>query len=86
MWADWWAAMVWWRGLGMGVPVVMLVTQARAHSKLSRGDATSWDRDTGQVVLHRSMSGGRAALAVLSGIVLFAIYAFLNAYSQMSAY
>ena len=80
------ALMVWWRGLGLGLPLVMLFTQVHAHSKLSSDGATTWDRDTGQVVLHRSMSGGRAALAVLSGIVLFAIYAFLNAYSQMSAY
>lgn len=80
------ALMVWWRGLGMGVPLVMLITQARAHSRLSRGEAASWDRDTGQIVLHRSMSAGRAALALLTGIALLAIYGFLNAYNQMSAY
>ena len=75
------AAMVWWRGLGMGIPIVALITQARAHSKLTSVGQTSWDRDTDQMILHRPATSGRVALAVGVGIVLLAIYSFLSAYS-----
>ena len=74
------AAMGGCRGLGMGIPIVALITQARAHSKLTSAGQTSWDRDTEQMILHRPATGMRAALAVGVGIVLLLICSLLNAY------
>jgi uncharacterized RDD family membrane protein YckC len=71
-------ALVWWRGLGLGLPVVSLVTQIVAYSNLSREGRTSWDRDTGQVVVHRRMTIGRAVLALAAGVALFAILVAAN--------
>jgi uncharacterized RDD family membrane protein YckC len=65
--------LVWWRGLGLNLPVVSLITMVVAHSTLTREGETSWDRDTGLVVSHRRMSIGRALLAVVTGALLFAV-------------
>src|SRR5437867_12227976 len=39
--------MVWWRGLGAGVPVVVLITGILAYQALSSQGSTTWDRDGG---------------------------------------
>lgn len=66
-------ALVWWRGLGLNLPLVSLVTMIAAHLNLTNEGETSWDRDTGLVVSHRRMSIGRAALALVTGVLLFAV-------------
>jgi uncharacterized RDD family membrane protein YckC len=40
-------------GLGLGLPLISLVTMSNAYSTLEERDATSWDEDQENVVLHR---------------------------------
>lgn len=60
---------VWLRGLGMGIPVVALVTQINAYKKLTSEGITSWDRDCGYSVTHGRIGPVRIAAAVLLMIV-----------------
>lgn len=61
---------VWLRGMGMGLPLVSLVTLIIAHGKLKRGGVTTWDADGGFEVVHRPVGVGRA-LAAIAFFVVF---------------
>src|SRR5262249_42232269 len=37
--------LVWMRGLGLGIPLVSLITLIHAHTSLSENGQSSWDRD-----------------------------------------
>lgn len=64
---------VWLRGMGMGLPLVSLVTLIIAHGRLKRGGSTSWDADGGFEVVHRPVGIGRT----LAAIVFFALFFML---------
>jgi hypothetical protein len=61
---------VWWRGLGIGFPIVHLITMIIAYSKLSRNRRTSWDADEGIIVQHGSVG----PLRVLFAIAFFTVF------------
>lgn len=56
---------VWWRGLGAGLPLVSLFTLLRAHGRLKRHGASSWDIDGGWRVEHGRVGPWRALAALL---------------------
>jgi len=56
---------VWWRGLGLGLPVISLITQVAAYSKLKKEGITPWDRACGLVVSHKRIGFPRALLIIL---------------------
>jgi len=60
------AVQVWFRGLGIGIPFVVLVTQIFAYRNLRDKGQTSWDRDGGWTVSHGTLSGGRWLLIIAS--------------------
>lgn len=56
---------VWLRGLGLGIPVVSLVTQVTSCSRLTTRGCTVWDESGGYVVSHRKIGIWRVALILL---------------------
>lgn len=61
---------VWWRALGLNVPLVSLVTTFVAYDKLVRNGATSWDVDEGFKITHERIGWLRISCA----LVLFVFY------------
>ena len=56
---------VWFRGIGLGLPFVWLITASLAHSRLKKTGLTSWDKDYGFTVeaypigvIHRTVAAG----------------------------
>jgi len=70
------SASVWLRGLGMGLPIISLITLAVAHKKLLRDGITVWDREGGFVVSHEKIGAVRTTVALLfmAAIILALIY------------
>ncbi len=68
---------VWWRGLGIGFPLVTLVTLPTAYGNLKKDGITSWDKDEGFTVVHDRIGILRVAFAVVffTGVLLIAVMA-----------
>jgi uncharacterized RDD family membrane protein YckC len=64
---------LWWRGLGMGLPVVSLVTAAYAYRQLQARGETSWDRDGGWVVEHGAVGLLRILATIAVVLAAFAM-------------
>jgi hypothetical protein len=65
------SALVWWRGLGAGLPLITLITMIVGYNTLKRERRASWDADAGFIVQHRPLTVGGIAgyLAIMAGIV-----------------
>jgi hypothetical protein len=68
---------VWFRGFGMGIPLVSLFTLIIAHGKLTKTGVTSWDRDRGLQVTHSYIGPWRIIVAVLL-FLIFAVFVALG--------
>ena len=64
---------VWWRGLGIGLPIISLVTLIIARSDLKESGSTTWDKDTGFVVVHERIGFLRAAVVVVAFCLFIAL-------------
>lgn len=64
---------VWFRGLGMGLPIVSLITQIVAYRNLVQNGETTWDADGELVVSHEPVGAVRTMIAILlsGGYLLF---------------
>jgi len=62
---------VWFRGLGMGVPIVTVITLIVAHGKLKQEGITTWDREGGYVVTHDKIGVLRSIVTISFFIVFF---------------
>ena len=62
---------VWLRGQGLGIPLFALFTGITSYNRLSRDGVTSWDRDGGYTVTHRTVTWWRWLLliAISAGFV-----------------
>jgi RDD family len=69
---------VWWRGLGIGFPLVSLITLAIAHGELRRNSVTSWDKEGGFIVGHGKVGVGRALVAIFFLVVFVVLIAVGN--------
>lgn len=69
LWREW---DVLFRGMGLGIPLVSLITGGIAYGTLTSSGETSWDRDGGFTVSHRPVSilGGTMAVVVLVGVII----------------
>jgi uncharacterized RDD family membrane protein YckC len=56
---------VWFMGLGLGLPIVNLITVIVSYVKLKNEGITSWDREGRCAVIHERLSGLRIAVAIL---------------------
>ena len=72
------SVMVWWRGMGAGLPLVSLITLIQAFNKLKNQGRTSWDADGSFIVSHAKIGAGRAVLAFA---LLAAYFLFIGAVS-----
>lgn len=66
---------VWWRGLGIGFPLVSFITLLVSYNKLTKNGITSWDRDSGVTVAHERIG----PLRVIFAIAFFVSFLFLAA-------
>jgi len=53
------SAKVWFRGLGMAIPLVSIFTLVVAYERLARDGRTSWDADADWTVTHSTLGTGR---------------------------
>jgi hypothetical protein len=70
---------VWARGLGIGIPIVALVTLIVAYQTLAKEKQTSWDRDFQCITTHNKLSALRWISIVFVWLLVLAIYIFLIA-------
>jgi len=69
---------VWWRGLGIGFPLVALFTMAIAAGRLKKNGSTSWDREGGFEVSHHRVGW----LRVLGMALLMFVFLVLQTASR----
>jgi len=63
-------ATLWFRGLGLSIPFVSLVTLAVAHGRLVDNHETSWDRDGDFVVSHQRIGLLRVFVVMLPMVLI----------------
>lgn len=75
------SALVAWRGQGLGLPIVGVVANVLAYARLGVERRTTWDRDSGFVVVHLPVRPARASVVagVLIGATALAVAAALAA-------
>ena len=64
---------VWWRGLGVGLPIISIVTLVIARADLKETGSTTWDKDTGFAVVHGRIGLLRAMVVVVSFCLFIAL-------------
>lgn len=67
---------VWFRGLGLGIPIISIFTLIGAYYRLTENGITSWDEEGGFSVTHQRISAFRVAIAVimLTALILLIIW------------
>jgi uncharacterized RDD family membrane protein YckC len=66
---------VWWRGMGVGFPLITTITLIMASVLITRNGITSWDREEGFIVSHETIGVPRIlAAAVFFGFVLLLMF------------
>lgn len=76
-------ARVWWAGLGLGIPLVALVTMSVAFNKLKKQGSTSWDDENGCLVLYRPNGPVQYFLNGLGVILVLVALGIMSALSKM---
>ncbi len=64
---------VWLRGMGIGIPLVSVISMILAYKSLTNSGKTSWDRIGGYRVRHREIGTARAALLIFTLVALFGL-------------
>jgi len=70
---------VWFRGEGIGIPIVALFTQIHAYNRLTKQGITSWDEDGHFKVSHQTVGAWRTTIAVVVLVGIFFLAAVGNA-------
>lgn len=65
---------VWFRGLGMGIPIINFFCLLVAYQRLQMRHQTSWDREENILVKHKPFGRWRLVAAVLVILVGFSLY------------
>lgn len=68
--------LVWLKGLGIGFPIISLLTLISSHSDLTKRGGTSWDKDCHSIVTHQKIGIVRTAVSSLF-LVLYVFLIFL---------
>jgi len=70
---------VWFRGEGIGIPIVALFTQISAYNRLMKQGLTSWDEEGSFKVTHRTIGAWRTIVVVLIMLGMFILMAIGSA-------
>ncbi len=71
---------VWWRGLGLGIPILNVLCLLVAYQRLKLTHTTSWDRDDHVHVAHRPIAPWRlTAAAIFASCSLIVYFSIKNA-------
>lgn len=62
--------LVWFRGMGMGIPFIWLLTCISGYSALTTKGTTSWDFDTRSIVFHKKIGFIRLVLSIIVSILV----------------
>jgi hypothetical protein len=73
------AMRVWVQGLGVGIPLVSMITVLLAYTGLRALNATSWDEAGGTQVLHRPLGPWRIVLIIAVQVVVFLLFVTFEA-------
>ena len=68
---------VWFRGIGMGIPVINVLCLVSAYYRLKMFQTTSWDRDEGLTVIHHPLPKWRFYLVTgltIAGMILYSFW------------
>lgn len=68
-------------GMGLGLPIIILITMIVAHGKLTKDGATSWDLGR-HVVLYRPNGSKQYALNAIGIIFIILMFGFAKALSR----
>ena len=60
-------------GLGLGLPIVSIITQIVAYRNLTTYRETSWDKSGGFVVSHQQIGGRRIVGAIVFALLVIAL-------------
>ncbi|HQJ96817.1 MAG TPA: DnaJ domain-containing protein, partial [Candidatus Cloacimonas sp.] len=74
--------LVFYRGLGLGIPIVTLFTLLNAHSRVVTSVFASWDIDCGTVVISKKASTPKTVASVLLVIALITGVVYLETYQS----
>jgi hypothetical protein len=64
------AFLVYLKGMGLGIPIVSLVTIIIGYRTLTRAGQASWDADTQLMVHHRALGAGRIVVLVVVWVII----------------
>lgn len=66
---------VWFKGLGFGIPIVSIFTLVISYNQLTKNGITSWDRDVHFKITHKKIGVLRTVIAIIIFIVTFSLIA-----------
>lgn len=72
--------LVFYRGLGLGIPLISLFTLTKAYGKLTTNVFTSWDIDCGTVAISKKITTPQIIVSAAIIIGLFVGVTYLNVY------
>ena len=64
---------VWLRGMGIGIPLVSIISMILAYKSLTNSGKTSWDRIGGYRVRHREIGTVRGTIAIIILVALLGL-------------
>jgi len=67
------AISVWFNGLGMAIPLVSFITLIVAANKLTTKGITSWDKNGGFIVSHKTIGTLRIIIGTLFFLIIFSL-------------
>jgi uncharacterized RDD family membrane protein YckC len=78
------ALRVWVQGLGLGIPIVSLITSIFAYNRLNSTGTTLWDTAVPSLVRHREWTTGRILLCILLVLLFGALVVALSLFAGRS--
>lgn len=67
---------VWFSGMGIGIPLISLITMVVAYTKLKNSGKTSWDENEGYIVEHKKIGILNSVIVIILiiGVILLMFY------------
>ena len=71
--------LVWYRGMGCEIPIILLCTQYNAYFELTKNGITSWDRDCHLSIQHKKLG----VIKKIALVLLMVLYVLFFMYREM---